>query len=318
MNIVKLNDILLPESFEMSEFFNANLKGKYAYWVKMRYIFPLDSLNYNTYIKYEQLDEVHMLGADILPHIDLYSEEYCMIDFVNVYIDICETERINSVCEYMVNNEYTTDADLDISKLRNFRSWLAEQLILLNTGINGHNLRMYTPEQTHMLEYYKNDMYNDTVNILSIFGKETSSIAPSVISGCACNSVNNTTYSFNKDLGCDGLSIYRNNIHRLMVSTFENAEFWCSLNQDFIRLFKKYIDNIIKTGFVINNSESILYTTCDCATSENSGNEKILRNLSVALEYILNDDVTGHKNFIHDALYNWAEYLYDYMSWKIK
>ena len=55
MNIVKLNDILIPESFKLAEFFNSKLKGKYAYWVQMRYIFPLDSLDYKTYIKYEQI-----------------------------------------------------------------------------------------------------------------------------------------------------------------------------------------------------------------------------------------------------------------------
>lgn len=317
MNIVKINDILLPEEFKMSKFFNEQLKGKYAYWVKMRYIFPLDSLDYNTYIKYEQLDTVHMLDANILPHIDLYSEECCMIDFVDIYIDICETERINNVCKYMVNNEYTTDADLDISKLRVFRSWLADQLLFLNTGINGHDLGMYTSEQNHMLNYYKNDMYNDTVNILSVFGKESSIervIKPSC--GC-CNSVNDNIYSLENKSLCDALNIYRNNLHKLMVEMFSDVDFWSNLNKDFIGLFKKYIDNIIKVGFVIDNANKVIIS-CECSVSDTSNNEKLLKNLSIALGYIMDDDVIGHKNFIYDALYNWAEYLYDYMYWKIK
>jgi hypothetical protein len=316
MNILKINDILLPSEFKMSKFFNEQLKGKYAYWVKMRYIFPLESLDYNTYIKYEQLDEVHMLGADILPHIDLYSEEYCMIDFVNIYIDICETERINSVCEYMVNNEYVTDEDLDVSKLRIFRSWLADQLLFLNTGINGHDLGMYTSEQNHMLNYYKNDMYNDTVNVLSIFGKENSIQSVSKSSCGCCNSISDNIYNLEIKSLCDALNIYRKNIHDLMVETFRNVDFWSNLNKDFIGLFKKYIDNIIKVGFVIDNANKVIIS-CECAVSDTSNNEKLLKNLSIALEYILNDNVIGHKNFISDALYNWAEYLYDYMSWKI-
>lgn len=316
MNIVKLNDILIPESFKLAEFFNSKLKGKYAYWIKMRYIFPLDSLSYDMYIKYEQLDEFSMLGPDILPHIDLYSEECCMMDFVNMYINICETEKINNVNKYLIYNEYTTDDDIDISKLRNFRSWLADQLLLLNTGTNNHNLDLYTFEENHMLEYYKNNMYNDIVKILSTFGKENENISVSKNNGCSCNS-NIMSYTINSNVNCDGLKIYKNNLHNLMVTTFENVDFWCGLNKDFIRLFKKYIDNIIKIGLVINNSDSILHYNCDCITHDNSNSEKILRNLSVSLEYILNSDVVNHKNFIHDSLYNWAEYLYDYMYWKI-
>lgn len=316
MNIVKINDILLPKEFKMSKFFNEQLKGKYAYWVKMRYIFPLDSLNYNTYIKYEQLDTVHMLGDDILPHIDLYSEEYCMIDFVNIYINICETEKINSVCKYMVKNEYVTDDDLDISKLRVFRSWLADQLLFLNTGIGGHDLGMYTPEQKHVLEYYKNDMYNDTINILSVFGKENSTERVIKQSCGCCNSVNDNIYSLENKSFCDALSIYRNNLHKLMVEMFSDVNFWSKLNRDFIGLFKKYIDNIIKVGFVIDNTNKVIIS-CECSISDTSNNEKLLKNLSIALGYIIDDDIIGHKNFISDVLYNWAEYLYDYMSWKI-
>ena len=66
MNIVKLKDILMPSDYRISELFNTKLKGKYAYWVKMRYIFPLDSLDYKTYINYEQLDTVMMMGPTIL------------------------------------------------------------------------------------------------------------------------------------------------------------------------------------------------------------------------------------------------------------
>ena len=114
MNIIKLKDVVMPDSYRLSEFFNKNLKGKYAYWVKMRYIFPLDSLDYKTYIQYEQLDNVYMLGANILPHIDLYSEECNMYNFASEYIDHDETEVINSMTSYVIANKYVADADIDI------------------------------------------------------------------------------------------------------------------------------------------------------------------------------------------------------------
>lgn len=315
MNIVKLKDILMPKDFRISEFFNTKLKGKYAYWIKMRYIFPLDSLDYKTYIKYEQLDEVMLMGPEIIPHLDLYSEDCCMADFVNVYIDIVETERVNGVNEFAIANEYVVDSDLDINKLRNFRSWLANELLFFNTGVNGQPLGNYTPEQVHMLEYYKNGLYNDIVKCLSVFGKDNV-IEWNNKTSCGCCQSAYNVMELNNLHSCDALGIYRKNIHALMVSTFKEADFWMKFNKKFILLFKKYIDNIIRTGLVINNTNKVVLSSCECMTTDNYSNEKILRNLSTALQHIHDDDIAGHKNFIHDALYNWAEYLYEYMNWK--
>jgi Txe/YoeB family toxin of Txe-Axe toxin-antitoxin module len=100
---------------------------------------------------------------------------------------------------------------------------------------------------------------------------------------------------------------------------FEDVNFWKQFNVDFIRVFKKYIDNIIKTGLAINNTpEQLRFTDCNCSSqSVNKTNEKMLRNLSESLGFIIDGDVNGHLNFISDSLYNWAEYLYEYMSWPI-
>ena len=188
--------------------------------------------------------------------------------------------------------------------------------MFLNTGINGHDLGMYTPEQKHVLKYYKNDMYNETVNVLSVFGKENITARVRNTSCGCCNSINDNIYSLENKSLCDALSIYRKNLHKLMVEMFSDVNFWSKLNRDFIGLFKKYIDNIIKVGFVIDNANKVIIS-CECSVYDNSNNEKLLKNLSIALGYIMDDDITGHKNFIYDALYNWAEYLYDYMSLKI-
>ena len=80
----------------------------------------------------------------------------------------------------------------------------------------------------------------------------------------------------------------------------------------------RYIDNIIRVGLVITESDNNeLYIKCNCNNSNNIFID-LLKNLSDALQYIINDDITLHSNFIHDSLYNWAEKLYDKMSWKIK
>ena len=49
------------------------------------------------------------LKTSILPHIDLYSEECCMYNFSQVYIDHDATSNTNDISDYVLSNEYTTD-----------------------------------------------------------------------------------------------------------------------------------------------------------------------------------------------------------------
>ena len=303
MNIVKLKDKVMPNECSFANFFNEKLKGKYAYWIQMRYIFPLDSMDYITYIKYEQLDDIDFLKPDILPHIDLYTEECCMYEFSYKYIDhnatsISNTIRIN---DYKIANNYVSDPDIDISDLRNFRSWLANELLLLNTAEDGTYLNNLTENQIHMLEYYKNDMYNDVVKQLNIFGKDNAFTITSA-NNCGCCSINTSgLYNLTNSYVCNALDTYVKNLHILMVQTFEDINFWLCFNKEFISVFKKYIDNIIKTGLIINKPvNSNLYIGCNCNSLKDASNI-ILRNLSEALQYIIDDEYNNHINFITDS-----------------
>ena len=49
---------------------------------------------------------------------------------------------------------------------------------------------------------------------------------------------------------CDTISIYKDNIHKLMVKTFESLNFWKQFDIDFLRVFKKYVDNILKNNMI--------------------------------------------------------------------
>ena len=321
MNIVKLKDIVMPSEFKMSEFFNTKLKGRYAFWIQMRYIFPLESLCYQSYIKLEQLDPMDFLKETMPTHIDLYSEEYCMIDFVHTFVDLCATEDANNIYNFIASNKYATDADIDMNHLRSFRSWLAGELLKLNEGIYEDHLGKYTPEQIHMLEFYKNNMYNDVLKYLDIFGKSnaTFNVSQSNTSSCSCCNNALNIYDITNVNSCNSSTIYINNIHKLMVSTFEDPNFWTALNVDFIKVFKLYIDNILKAGMNVNiPSKSNKFNVCSCSTSNDNNTSNILSKLSTALGYIIDNEHKGHMNFIHDALYDWAEYLYDYMSWEVK
>lgn len=318
MNIIKLKDIIMPSECRFSKFFNENLKGKYAYWIQMRYIFPLNSLDYKTYIKYEQFDDVDFVRLDTKPHIDLYSEECNMYNFVHDYIDHDATEIANAISDFRTSNDYVADADVDTTKLRKFRTWLATEILAFNTNVEGEYINDLDVNQLHMLEFYKNNMYNDIVKYLSVFGDDSKfSLISNQSTGCSCCS-GSTLYQLSNISPCNALDTYKKNVHKLMVQTFSDVMFWCKFNKDFIAVFKKYIDNIIKTGLIVSLSKNTnLYIQCNCNDKTNNAYELMLRNLSEALNYIINDDIKSHTNFIYDALYNWADQLYDNMSWEI-
>lgn len=318
MNIIKLKDIVMPSECRLSPLFNSELKGKYAYWIKMRYIFPLNSLDFRTYIRYEQMDDAVFLETNTLPFIDLYSEDCNMFNFAQDFVDHEATEAANAINEYRISNDYVADPDIDVNKLRKFRSWLASEILSFNTSIDGNYLDNLNANEIHMLEYYANDMYNDTVKYLNVFGNENTFTAISTNTNkCCCSS--NVYDILNTTGSCNALSIYTKNLHNMMVLTFEDVNFWLRFNKNFIITFRRYIDNIIKTGMIVSKSKSeSIYIKCNCNEGAANAMNIILNNLSEALEYIIEDDVKNHTNFIHDALYNWAEQLYDYMSWEIK
>ena len=314
MYIIKLKDVVMPSYFKFSKFFNENLKGKYAYWVQMRYIFSLDSLDYKTYVRYEQYDDVDFLGTHVKEHIDIHCEECDICNFIEQYVDQDATAKANSILEFKIANDYIADNDIDINKLRRFRTWLASEIVMLCADNDNSNL---SNNQLHMLEYYKNNMYNDIVKYLTVFGDDTAFSLLTNNTNCSC-CTGSSLYQLSNLSTCNALDIYKKNLHKLMVQTFENAEFWSNLNKNFVITFKRYIDNIIKTGMVVSlSSKPNVYITCNCNDKSGDAYITILRNLSESLNYIINDDINNHKNFIHDALYNWADQLYDYMSWEI-
>ena len=307
MNIIKLKDVVMPSEHKISNFFNDNLKGKYAYWVQMRYIFPLNSLDSKTYIQYEQTSDIQMAGYTTLPHIDMYDESVVALNFSNNYVDIDATEKANSVYNFELSNNYVTNSDITIDKLKIFRRWLAEQLLL-------HNIP-YTDEQRHMLEYYKNDMYNDVVKTLYVFGN---SVKPTALSTASCTTCGSVVNNIKMVDSCNVLDVYKNNVHALMNKTFSDIEFWKACNKEFLQLFKKYIDNIILTKLMITTATSTSpYCVCICSNENAEINfVKAMENLSKALQYIIEDKVNGHNNFIYDAFDNWSNNLYEKMYWK--
>ena len=134
---------------------------------------------------------------------------------ITKYIDIAETDKINCTTLYRLHNEYVSDDDITIDELKKFRSWLATQLLKFDENNKEEQCHeMYTEEETHVLEYYKNGMYDLVVKYLSEFGQTDINLNTINTSSCGCAGNSNLSSLYNTSLSiCDTLAIYRRNIY---------------------------------------------------------------------------------------------------------
>lgn len=306
MNIIKFKDQIRP----CDDLFNTYLKGKYAYWVRMRYIIPFDAITKAQYIELEsdikKLDKVELLW-------DMYGAD----SDIEAWVDIEETEAANSINKYIRANRFTTDSDLTIDEVKKFRTWLAETLLDFDRDDSGHQLNtLYKEEFTAVLEYYANEMYDGTIKALSRIPGTYNFIKTSV-SGCGCGSGSDLSNLYATTGGfCDPISSYKQYLYNEMVTNFSDINFWSDFSSVFIEEFKQYIDNIIALDLPLQTSISTNYEDCSClSNSAQLSNMDILRRLSKALGYFLEDEVKGNKNFISKALQDWSSILYENMRW---
>ena len=311
MNIIKFKDIIK----DGDTFFNENLKGKYAYWVRLQYAFPFEKMNSTEYSNAERN------GVQGSPYVE--NTDYILVDQVEYqdYVDFTETEKINSIATYEHYNSYATDSDITLDELKVFRRWLAQTLLSFGDDYD------YTENVEHMLLYYANDMYDDTVQWLNEFGQVTYSFSDvyglydkqkGVPTGCGCSGVGqNLSNLYGTSLtSCDPLSIYKKNIWKLMVDTFGDPEFWSQFTIPFLEEFKKYVDNILQAGLPLTSSEwTSVFADCSCGQTPDSSNSAILSHLSQSLGYMIDSEQDGHANFISKSFYDWASVLYEKMFW---
>lgn len=313
MNIIKFRDIVLNENNSSSltaeerEIFNTFFRGKYAYAINWTYAVPLSEITTEQYKKLERgelkLDgEENVLSIDHKLNIDLFSG----------YSDHEETEKSNSVVNFIEANKFTLDDDITLGEIKRFRTWLAETLL---------SILVEPEEQTkEMLEYYANEMYDDTIKHLTHFAPYES--APTVVNLSSCNCATNknlVTQSQGALYSCDPIAVYRKGVYDKMVEVFSSIDFWKNLSTDFLTEFKKYIDGIIKLNLPLYTSPYVSdLFDCSCLSDHNSLQIKMigyLQNLSTALEYLKEGDLYSHKNMISDSLLKWSSYLYEKMRW---
>ena len=329
MNIIKLKDIIMPDTDPNSVFFNRFLKGKYAYWVQTRYIVPIGlnmldgnpaGMKHEGYIACEE-DITKLLQKENGSYPKPYGSMCLDIYNYMEYVDQFETDKINGVGQYILKNSFSADEDITTDELKKFRTWLATTLLSMDQDDNGaQRTIIFDNVQTHVLSYYKNGLYDSTVQILTDFGVGETKIIDGVHKtscGCTHASSNLSNLYESSVTICDPVAIYKKNIYEKMVAMFSELDFWTQWSPEFIAEFKKYVDNIVKMNLPF--TQSLLaekFMDCDCiAVSNQEESISTLKRLSVALEYIKNNDILGHKNYITSALTDWSSMLYEIMEW---
>lgn len=311
MNLIKFKDVIKVGD----DMFNTHLKGKYAYWVHCRYVIPMDFITIDQYISFES-DKCNFVGK---PNkgVDKFYWDIFEDASLNKYIDMTETDNVMNPVKWIRYNSFVADRDITTEDLKKFRQWLVSVLLSFDRSPEGKNLyKVYDKDFTHVLEYYENNLFDETVAWLNKFGNTQSMVSGiQMVPGCGCNSANKVDLSVNT---CDPLRIYRQNIYLAMVEKFSNIDFWIDQSVIFIEEFKQYVDNIIRIGFPLGKTDFVsVLQDCACANSslQDAGID-ILKRLSQSLSYIIENDVQGHRNYMSLAFNEWARQLYEVMYWE--
>lgn len=301
MNIVKFRDTII----EGDDRFNSKFKGKYCYVVNWWYCVAFDDITSEHYVdlSYQNVQDVDL---EFIDYRDYIAE-----------VDVVATEKANSIEKFRYLNEFAVDDNITLDELKMFRTWLASIL-----HENQQFIESYTDDVdklNHMLEYYKADMTDAAVYALATFADEKSVTTLSLQSGCGCSS--SPTYQLGATPAgvtiCDPLMTYRHNIYLYMVQIFSDIAYWLG-QVEICGEMKKYIDGIIKANLPLASSVANQFEDCACLNLDKSEQIRLmdmLSQLSIALGYIVDDDVTGHRNYITHAFSDWSTYLYEKMRW---
>lgn len=314
MNLIKFKDQIRPGD----DLFNTYLKGKYAYWIQMRYIVPFAFIDAGKYVEFES-DITKLTGWKDrgCSKPDPY---YWDIQSGNIeaWVDIEGTEEANNINKFLVHNNFTSDSDITIDQIKKFRTWIATTLLSFDRRSDGtQKHKLYNEDLTEVLDYYARGMYNQCVKSLAKLNNAIS-VDKIVSSTCGCNSGSNLAGLYNESLStCDPLHAYRKYIYDQMISAFSNLDFWYQFPEPFLKEFKQYIDNIIQLNLPLRGAEWVnAFVDCACHSNTDQLNfQEILRRLSKALEYLRLDEISGNINFISKAFRDWATELYEMMEW---
>jgi hypothetical protein len=291
-----------------------------------------------------------------IKYVDLWEGDW---NWMNGYVDQTETDTVNSVDALKQYNNYIPTKSPGIEELKRFRTWLATSLLdqnytfyIYNTDhydqlpnptldqrlsaktvtelpsedegvVKIENLEVvnWTDDNTHVLEYYRGGMYDDTLKWVGEFGKTVVNLTQPSQSSCGCGSNTNLSSLYGDGVSvCDSVEIYKSGIKNGMIEFFSDVETWTELPKSYILNVKSYVDGIIQSNLGFSTYEiSNGYYGCECVSSNNSQTVAvaILEQLSKAFDIIAQgeSEVNKHKNFIIVALQQWSSQLYELMEW---
>lgn len=318
MNIVKIKDIAvsdLPSTIDADVF--SKFKDMYCYCINWKWLVLFDDLNNSnyTYITLSQELSRELDGSTISTHNPLEDFDYALYEqyLEEGLIDLTITEQINSIAKYLEYNKFSySDDELTYDDVKLFRTWLAQTL---------YNILEDEADQDvlEMLNYYALEMNDATITHLIMFTPKTTVdvISPTYTTSCGCQGA--TSIQIYSLSDCDPIAIYRKAVYDKMVDVFSDITFWTERETELLQEIKKYVDYIIAKNLPLTTSDYIsdLYD-CGCLSDADSSQTRLmgyLKNLSTSLGYMIDGEITSHKNFISDSLNKWAVYLYEKMRW---
>lgn len=338
MNIVKFKDIYLTQEnvdyLTENEIylFNKWFKGRYAYVVNWKWCVPIDIMTESEFIIASIVDDSDINTFDVdentsleLEDINDMTNDLSIPEFLSTryriviqysklqaeLVDKSTTSRINSSELYKNLNKFVSDENITLDELKNFRSWLAENI--LNIKVD------FAMGENELLTYYKDDMFDQVIKSLSLFASNS---LPTVtyVNQKSCNCLtSNIKSNMMITNQCDAVSEYRRGIYNRMVELFSDYTYWIELG-GFIAEFKRYIDGIISYNLPLYTSQYVnVFDDCTCASQTDALQQRGIRamkNLSQSLQYIIDNDVAGYKNFINTSLNVFASEYYEMMKWK--
>lgn len=307
MNIIKFKDQIRP----CDDLFNTYLKGKYAYWIRMRYVVPFEFISDADYVSME--GDIDMLLNSDVKYWDINKGD------IQMYVNSELTDSANNIIPFVRSNSFSTDSELTLDEVKKFRRWLAETLLSFDRNMGGQQKnQLYTESFTKVLEYYANDMYNDVVKALSEINPEFN-IANPKFSNCGCGAGADLSSLYGNGAAfCNPVELYRKHIYNEMVKKFSDIDFWQGYSDEFLIEFKAYIDNIISLNLPLRSSIYVSnFQDCSCTGQDKPQTEyiDILKRLSKALQYIFDGDMKGHINYVTSAFIDWSIQLYEHMQW---
>lgn len=298
MNIVKFKFADRP----LDDVFNSIAKGKYAYLIQMRYAVPFDAISPQQYYDFEQ-DVTKLTNQNHLP----ITERTPYWDIVNTdalaWVDADATDAANSISKFITANEFVPKR-YSWRELKRFKYMLASAMLKLD---------VFTPDQIKVLSYFAAGEEDDVLKELEAMENHISATSGEV-AGCGCMTKKRTITTYSN---ADAVSRYKAYRDTAMTEILTNLCIWEQYPVDFIKTVRGWVEDIVTiqpTIYVPTATDmSLLDHNTPCSTGFDV--TCILRDLVKALDYMVDDDVARHRDFIIKTLTVFADDIYPNMVW---